>query len=75
MVTCFNSEELVELLLSKNADINAKKSDGTGVFTYCLMGIMQGKVSTGLAERPEIAHPAGFSKTNQFILFLYGKIG
>jgi len=51
MAACFNSEELVDLLLSKGADINAKNNDGTGVFAHCIMGIMQGKVSTGLAER------------------------
>ena len=51
MAACFISEELVELLLSKGADINAKNKDETGVFDYCIMGIMQGVVSTSLAER------------------------
>lgn len=51
MAAFFNSEELVKLLLLKGADINAKNNDGTGVFTYCIMGIMQGTVSTALAER------------------------
>ena len=51
MAACFLSEDIVKLLLSKGADINAKNKDETGVFTYCIMGIMQGRVSTALAER------------------------
>ena len=51
MAACFISEELVELLLSKGADIHAKNKDETGVFDYCIMGIMQGTVSIDLAER------------------------
>ena len=51
MAACFLSEDIVELLLSKGADINAKNKDETGVFTYCIMGIMQGRVSTALADR------------------------
>lgn len=48
MGACFFSEEVAMLLVSKGADINPIQ--GTGPFTYCISGIVQGTVSTDLAE-------------------------
>lgn len=48
MAACFFSEEVAMLLVSKGADI--KPIDGTGPFTYSIMGIVDGGVSTKLAE-------------------------
>ena len=51
MAACSSGkEEIARLLISKGADVNAKSNDGTGVFTYCVSGILGGRVSTGLAE-------------------------
>jgi len=50
MAACYLSEEVARLLIEKGADVTAKSNDGTGTFTYCFMGIMGGKTSTGLAE-------------------------
>lgn len=48
MGACFFSEEVAMLLVSKGADINPIQ--GTGPFTYCISGIVEGAVSTDLAE-------------------------
>lgn len=50
MGACYFSEKVAKLLVSKGVDINAMDNSKTGVFTHCIMGIMQGNVSTGLAE-------------------------
>ena len=44
------SQELVELLLLKGADVNAKKVNGTGVFTECINGVLWKSVTLELAE-------------------------
>ena len=44
------SQELVELLLLKGADVNAKKANGTGVFTECINGVFWKSVTLELAE-------------------------
>ncbi len=44
------SQELVELLLLKGADVNAKKANGTGVFTACMSGVLWKSVTLELAE-------------------------
>ncbi|HDJ34276.1 MAG TPA: hypothetical protein ENF21_09305 [Bacteroidetes bacterium] len=50
MVAAMNSQEMTELLLEKGADITARSDNGTGVFTNCVVGIISGRVTTGLAE-------------------------
>jgi ankyrin repeat protein len=48
MFACYHSEEIAKLLVSKGAEINVK--DGTGAFSICISAIMDGGVSTTLAE-------------------------
>jgi len=48
MFACYHSEEIAKLLVSKGAEINVK--DGTGAFSICISAIMDGEVSTTLAE-------------------------
>jgi len=48
MGACFFSEKIAMLLVSKGANIDPIQ--GTGPFTYCISGIVDGAISTDLAE-------------------------
>ena len=45
-----NHEEMAKLLISEGADVNAKKVNGTGVFTQCINGVLWKSVTLELAE-------------------------
>ncbi|MGC9472405.1 MAG: ankyrin repeat domain-containing protein [Bacteroidales bacterium] len=50
MVAALNSQEMTKRLLEKGADITTRSENGTGVLTNCVMGIISGRVTPGLAE-------------------------
>jgi len=49
LISASYSKELIELLLSKNADITVRTEDA-GVFTNCITGILAGRIPVGMAE-------------------------
>jgi len=50
MAACFSLEKVARRLIEKGADVTARQSNGTGAFTGCIVGVLSGRVSYGLAE-------------------------